>query len=295
MLYKKQVSLIAFCILASFLLYFFGVRIAPKTDAKNDDAPNAKMMETKQGENAPATTINFEQLTTNLKNKLSADTKDSLQVLEKKLTAATTESQRVDILEKLAQKWEAARYVEVSSYYYKQVAEADSSSKNWETAANKMGMAFRIADDSTMRVFLLENAISAYQTALAFDTSNMEVKTNLAACYLEGYPNEPSQIMQGVFMLRDVTAVDSINVPANFMLGRMAIVSGQFDKAIQRFERVVRQEPTNAEAYYLLADSYLAVGQKEKAIEALKNCKKLIKNPTFATEIDKYINKIIKS
>ena len=96
-------------------------------------------------------------------------------------------------------------------------------------------------------------------------------------------------------MLRDVTAVDSINVPANFMLGRMAIVSGQFDKAIQRFERVVRQEPTNAEAYYLLADSYLAVGQKEKAIEALKNCKKLIKNPTFATEIDKYINKIIKS
>ena len=216
-------------------------------------------------------------------------------MLEQQLESANTDNERSVILEKLAQKWEKARYVEVASYYYKQIAETDSSSKNWETAANKMGLAFRIADDSTMRVFLLENAIASYQTALAFDTSNLELKTNLAACYLEGYPNEPAQIMQGVFMLRDITEVDSVNVPANFMLGRMAIVSGQFDKAIQRFERVVREEPTNAEAYYLLADSYLAVGQKEKAIEALKKCKKLIKNPTFADEIDKYINKIIKS
>ena len=295
MLYKKQVSLIAVCIFASFMLYYFGVRVAPKSDTENAVAPNTIAGQTTQEENTPSVSVNFEQLTANLKGRLSENMKDSLKMLEQQLESANTDNERSVILEKLAQKWEKARYVEVASYYYKQVAETDSSSKNWETAANKMGLAFRIADDSTMRVFLLENAIASYQTALAFDTSNLELKTNLAACYLEGYPNEPAQIMQGVFMLRDITEVDSVNVPANFMLGRMAIVSGQFDKAIQRFERVVREEPTNAEAYYLLADSYLAVGQKEKAIEALKKCKKLIKNPTFADEIDKYINKIIKS
>lgn len=277
------------------MLYYFGVRVAPKSDTENAVAPNTIAGQTTQEENTPSVSVNFEQLTANLKGRLSENMKDSLKMLEQQLESANTDNERSVILEKLAQKWEKARYVEVASYYYKQVAETDSSSKNWETAANKMGLAFRIADDSTMRVFLLENAIASYQTALAFDTSNLELKTNLAACYLEGYPNEPAQIMQGVFMLRDITEVDSVNVPANFMLGRMAIVSGQFDKAIQRFERVVREEPTNAEAYYLLADSYLAVGQKEKAIEALKKCKKLIKNPTFADEIDKYINKIIKS
>ena len=277
------------------MLYYFGVRVAPKSDTENAVAPNTIAGQTTQEENTPSVSVNFEQLTANLKGRLSENMKDSLKMLEQQLESANTDNERSVILEKLAQKWEKARYVEVASYYYKQIAETDSSSKNWETAANKMGLAFRIADDSTMRVFLLENAIASYQTALAFDTSNLELKTNLAACYLEGYPNEPAQIMQGVFMLRDITEVDSVNVPANFMLGRMAIVSGQFDKAIQRFERVVREEPTNAEAYYLLADSYLAVGQKEKAIEALKKCKKLIKNPTFADEIDKYINKIIKS
>jgi len=277
------------------MLYFFGVRVAPKSEAENMPAKGElSSLQTEQN-NTPSVSVNFEQLTANLKSKLSESIKDSVQILEQELAAAQTDVGRSEVLKKLAQKWEAARYVEVASYFYKQVAEADSSSTNWENAAEKMGLAFRVADDSTMRVFLLENAIVAYQNALAFDTANLNIKTNLAACYLEGYPNSPPQIMQGVFMLRDVTVVDSVNVPANFMLGRMAIVSGQFDKAIQRFERVIRAEPTNAEAYYLLADTYLAVGQKEKAIEALKKCKKLIKNPTFADEIDKYINKIIKS
>jgi cytochrome c-type biogenesis protein CcmH/NrfG len=52
---------------------------------------------------------------------------------------------------------------------------------------------------------------------------------------------------------------DSTNMYAQFMLAYGGILSGQFDKAIERLEKVVHAEPTNskpcslAEAYEKMA------------------------------------------
>ena len=70
MLYKKQVFLIAFCIFVSSMLYFFGVRVAPKSEAENMPAKGElSSLQTEQN-NTPSVSVNFEQLTANLKSKL---------------------------------------------------------------------------------------------------------------------------------------------------------------------------------------------------------------------------------
>ena len=78
----------------------------------------------------------------------------------------------------------------------------------------------------------------------------------------------------------------------NLILGRLAVVSGQYDKAIARLEKLTKQHPKNAEAFYHLAEAYRAVGKNDDAIKALEQCKKLVNDPAFSAQIDNYIQQI---
>jgi len=96
--------------------------------------------------------------------------------------------------------------------------------------------------------------------------------------------------MKGVTLLRDITSKDSTNIAANVILGKLAIQSGQFDKAIKRLELVLSLQAKNTEALYFLAEAYKGQGNKGKAIELFEKCKKMVNNPDFTKEIDQYIN-----
>ena len=49
---------------------------------------------------------------------------------------------------------------------------------------------------------------------------------------------------------------------AQFMLAYGGVLSGQFDKAIERLLKVVEAEPTNSEAVFLLAEAYEQKGDE---------------------------------
>jgi len=72
--------------------------------------------------------------------------------------------------------------------------------------------------------------------------------------------------MQGIMMLREIVAKDTNNVEAHYWLGVFAVQSGQYDKAIPRFERVLRLEPDYINAYMDLGAVYKELGEKEKAL-----------------------------
>lgn len=283
---KGQFILVISGLLLMALLFVFGSRTT--TTTKVTEAPSTLQ----PSEPIQASQIRIDLLTERLKNKLPKTQQDSLAQLEQKLKEATDKRQKVHLLETLAIKWQKNRYAEIAAYYKKAIAQVDSTLQNWEKAAEYLGDAFRISEDSTMRQYLLTNSIVAYQKALKFDPDNIELKTALGACYIDGFGGNPQRIMEGVFLLRDVVQEDSTNVDANLLLGRMAIFSGQLDKAIQRLSLVTQEDETNAEAFYYLGETYFALQEKEKAIEAFRACKKLIKNPTFAAELDQYIKLI---
>lgn len=291
--HKGQTALVVFCITLVLTLYFWGKRTgnAPATDNSMPAAGMPAAMADSLPQ-AAKTQLNIAQLAQNMKAKLSKTGADSIAYWEKQVQTSPDAIAKARALKEIARLWEKERYVELSAYYYHLMAQADSTRNNWLEAANRQADAFQIAADSTMRMYLIENAIDAYEKTLRFDTSQTEVKVNLANCYFDGYPNMPPMVMKGVMMLREVTAKDSTNVGANLSLGRMSIMSGQFDKAVNRFQTVLRKDAANAEAYYYLGEAYAAMGQKEKAREAFENCKKLVKNPTFATQLDEYIKKL---
>jgi len=70
------------------------------------------------------------------------------------------------------------------------------------------------------------------------------------------------------------------------------MMSGQNEKAINRLEKVLHSQPQNLEAMFLLAQAYKSTGNKEKAVNLFKQCRKLIDNEEIQKEIDRYIEEL---
>ena len=73
------------------------------------------------------------------------------------------------------------------------------------------------------------------------------------------------------------------------MLGVGGFVSGQYDKAIERLNKVVIAQPENIEAIAFLADTYAAKGNKTEAIKWYTISKRLVNNPHYSQEVDERI------
>jgi tetratricopeptide (TPR) repeat protein len=128
----------------------------------------------------------------------------------------------------------------------------------------------------------LHNTLPTYDFGIFNDT----VKMAMASCFIQGV----GETMKGVQILLGIVKEHPDHIPANILLGKMAVQSQQFDKAIVRLERLKTIEPKNTEILYFLAEAYKGKGEKEKAIVLFEQCKKLVNNPAFSKDIDTYIN-----
>ena len=71
--------------------------------------------------------------------------------------------------------------------------------------------------------------------------------------------------MKGILQLRELDAQNPDNVIVNLQLARLAIKTGQFDKAIARLEKTLSKDPNNRKLVCLLADAYEGKGDPKAA------------------------------
>ncbi len=186
----------------------------------------------------------------------------------------------------LAEFWEKEKDLNIAAHYYKKAAFLENTEKSITFAGNLFLAILQKTEKPEIRKWQSLEAIECFEKALQLNPSNTDTKIALATCYTEG----TGETMKGVTLLREITAKDSANIPANMVLGKLAIQSGQFDKAVKRLELVLSIEPKNSEAMYFLAEAYKGKGDKTKALELFEKCKTLVNNPEFSKEIDTYIN-----
>jgi tetratricopeptide (TPR) repeat protein len=144
-----------------------------------------------------------------------------------------------------------------------------------------------ISNDDALHQFLTDKAVESYKDALMLD-STTDNRLKLATAYMD----QGTAPMQGVGILLDVISRDSNNADALLLLGKFGIVSRQYDKAIVRLEKVVSLRPQNYDAIFLLAEAYRGKGDKNKAIELLEKCSKMVDKPELKKEIEQYIKNI---
>lgn len=224
------------------------------------------------------------KLVENAKSILDKDQKARLATLEEAVKSA---SDKKTAFESLINHWDSLRQPAVAAYYMEQAAVVSPMEKNWNEAGNRYYVATRFAKE-TERHILFEKAMECFGKVLELNPNNVEAKINLGACYVEGSADP----MKGIGMLKEVEKTDSNNVNLQLNFAFFSEKSGQWDKAIARFEKVLKIQPDFIEAYLHLADAYQQKGDKAKAIESLEKYIALIDDVTIKTEVKEYINKL---
>ncbi len=160
---------------------------------------------------------------------------------------------------------------------------------------------FMLAGDNFFKAFRLSKlkpkdlvaaAIRNYEKVLELNPDNLQAQTAIGVASVEGSSQLGIMPMKGIGILKDVLNKDPKNVDAMTNLGYFAIQSGQFEKAVKRFEGVLKIDPNNAEAYIYLTDAYLSQEKVEKGIETLEKYKSLVDDPIVIKQVEDYINEI---
>ena len=177
------------------------------------------------------------------------------------------------------------------AYYLSEAAKLDNSEKNLTFAARLILENMRREDSTAIKSWEAETAASLFEKALKLDPDNDDLKVGLGSCYVygQGMIGNPQQTMKGIQQLLEVVRKDSNNMKAQMVLGIGAVISRQFDKAIERLKKVVTFDPRNLEAISWLADAYAGAGDKQNATKWYEQSKLLVNNPAFSKEIDERI------
>jgi tetratricopeptide (TPR) repeat protein len=269
---KTQIAVISGSVLLIVLLLF--ANTTPPSEKK--DAPET--------EHASHAASGIKQIVDDAKSKLAPAQKQKIESLEK---AINSSPDKKSAFEKVINTWDSLRQPAVAAFYMEQAAVASPIAKNWTEAGNRYYAATRFVKEDQRHV-LFEKAMECYEKSLQLAPDDTEVKISLAACYVEG----SSEPMKGIGMLKEIEKTDSNNVNLQLNFAFFSERSGQWDKAIARFEKVLKIQPDFIEAYLHLADAYQQMGDKKKTIESLEKYIALEKDVTIKAEIQDYINKL---
>lgn len=270
------------------LLYWGGNTVPPAK--KPAVTPMQQAAANGAGSQGPNTmkAASFDSILTASRKQLPKTVADSVLFIENELAAIRDSSRMAVVFTKLSGVWERNKQYPVGVFYRAMAAKLESSEKKLTFAAQLFLELLEHEGNRAIQLWEASEAISCLELSLKIDSTNEEAKLAMASAYIQG----TEQPMVGVQMLLAITREKPDDVPANMLLGRMSIQSGQYEKAIKRFETVLKTEPNNKEALYFLAQAYEETGNKQKAIELLEKCKMVVNNPEFSRDIDQHINSL---
>lgn len=277
MVKKQQLLLVGAGFLLLIGLYFFGNTIPPQK--KPETAGNTHTQHDHENE------ISSEKLILQAKEKLNASQIKKVTALENSVKRGDIKQQQLSAYKQLALYWgDSIRLFEPFAYYTAEAAKLENSEKNLTFAAHLFLNSLKTEQKPAMQHWLATNAKDLFSRALALNPNNDSSKIGIGACYIFG--NLSDNPMEGISLIREVVQRDSNNMFGQFILGLGGIKSGQFDKAIERFRIVLKNEPDNLEAMLNLAEIYDRKGEKVEAVNWYKKVKSKVNNPDAQQELD---------
>lgn len=266
---KKTKVLLLFGAVVLFVLLFIAPKLAPKHP---DDHEHEN-----QGSSTIAANGNLSiYLNMALKNLKPEERKN----LDKFLGEKKYDS--VSVL------WSRLKRPDLAAHYSEEKAIISKSFDAWMEAGNRYYYAVQFTQDKTEAPVLYQCAMRCFKNAVELDPKNADAKIMLASCYVEGTENP----MEGVSRLKEIEKTDSNNVKLQLTFAFFSVKSGQLDKAISRFNKVLVIDSNYIEAYLHLADAYEQQGNKPKTILMLEKYASKTSDVTARIEIDKYIQQL---
>lgn len=263
-------------------LFIFGRTSEPKKEMPSLSKENVK-------------SFDISHFITESKEKLTPSQAIYVSKLENGISRGDVAAQQVKANFSLANFWkDSVKLFEPYAFYISEASKLDNSEKNLTFAAQLFLDNLRQEHDEAKLDWETTEAIELFERALQLDPDNDDLKIGLGSCYVygKGKSGNPQETMKGIQQLLAVVRKDSNNMKAQFVLGVGGAVSGQYDKAIERLNKVVAAQPSNLEAIVFLADTYAASGNKAEAIKWYNISKRMKNDPLFTKEVDERIKSL---
>jgi Predicted N-acetylglucosaminyl transferase len=247
MLNNNKWILIIGGLIVTLLIFFLLPTHRPKVASQQSHTHQENLSSPKQA-NALIAPINILEIEKEKASKLN----DADKALLKQLKSTVDNTPCAVAYKDLAEYWEKRDELNLAANYYKKAAFLENSEKSITFAGNLLMALMQKTSDPAVIRWQASEAIECFTKVTDMNPDNLDAKIALATCYTDG----TGETMKGVALLREVTAKDSTNISANIILGKLAIQSGQYDKAIKRLELVLSLRQDNTEAMYFLAEAY---------------------------------------
>lgn len=213
----------------------------------------------------------FETLLADARGRLNPEQAAQLNAAEAALAEAASDSARIGQLKQVSALWYDFGQVTAAAGFAEQVAQMENTDSAWSVAGALFYSALAASEDSKLRDFCTGRAVKAFESAASLNPGEAEHRVNLALVYAENPP--PNDQMKAVMMLRDLEKQFPDDASVYNALGRLAIKTGQWDRAIERLEKAWSLDPQNPKTPCLLAKAYQGAGQADKAAEFAKICR----------------------
>lgn len=220
---------------------------------------------------AESTTL--EVLLPEAKAVLNATQSSAILALEQQLTTTTEENARLSILKRLSGKWYEFGQPAIAGGYAQEVAEIANTDTAWSIAGTTFAICMQTVSETKVKNFCANRAIAAFEKAISLAPEHIPHRVNLALCYSENPP--PGEGMKGPSMLLELNRQYPENVLILNSLARLAIKTGQYDKAKERLEKAYTLERANLNTICLLAQVYEALQDIPRAEMFARECSKL--------------------
>jgi tetratricopeptide (TPR) repeat protein len=262
----KQLSrsqlVLALSAILVFALLYFGLDTRPSGQEKVE-----------KSRALASTATDFSTILENARSELGENSLLQLSQLDVRLETAENDSTRTELLKQLSGEWFRLGYPEVAGHYAEKVAEKENSAQAWSIAGTTYNYGIRGEKNERVRSYCFDRAVLAFESALSLDPDETQHKLNLALTYVAKPPQDNP--MKGILMLRRLNEEKPENVSVLNQLGRLALTTGQTDKALERLEKAISLEPDNLQSNCLLANAYEQANRPEEAEKYAAKCNEL--------------------
>lgn len=264
-----RIGLIAGAIILAGVVYFL-----PKKP-KQPDVVEEKIEKTSTG-------FSFDKFIADSKAKLPWDQGNKISGWEEKLK---TDSSVFGLYDSIGKEWDKGSVPGVAAWYFERKAVQSNVEADWLNAAYRYFDAYKASKDSVESAYFVEQAIRSYSKVIELNPHNLDAKTDLGTLYAEGTGSP----MKGITLLREVVTENPLHQNAHLNLGFLSMKSGQYDKAIERFNKVLELNSARVDMYVYLGEAYVRKGDKAKAIENFEIFRNLSNDPQMIKDVDEYI------
>ncbi len=271
---KTQIGLVITTVVLFVLLF-----LAPKTHS--DKKSDSKVMT-----NSNQLLSSIEPFLNKTVQALKEDDKLKYQALINEANNSKIDTSFVPVV----QFWDQQKRPDLASFFVEKIANKVQSSEGYLKAGDRYYYSVKFTKDNEEIEALYQSSIRCYSKAVDKNPKNTDAKIQLAACYVE----DGKDPMKGISLLKELEKTDSNNVKLQLTFAFFSVKSGQIDKAIKRFNKVLQIDPLFIEAYLHLADSYEQQGDKNKTIEMLTKYASLTEDAMAKQEVLKYIEQLKK-